>query len=77
MKDQRTVIDVRPIPFWRRLSSIQQAFDRLAPGELLEVVADLDPWPLRDHLDTTRPGQFVWQVVETGPECWRVSLLRV
>jgi uncharacterized protein (DUF2249 family) len=77
VKDHRTVIDVRTIPFWRRASSIMLAFDRLVPGEALELVVDLDPWPLHDHLERTRPGECEWQTLETGPECWRVRLSRV
>lgn len=64
------------MPLWRRLSSILQAFDGLAPGEALELVVDLDPWPLRAHLDLTRPGECAWQMLEDGPECWRVRLQR-
>ena len=77
MSKRRTVIDVRTIPFWRRPTSILLAFDRLLPGEALELIVDLDPWPLRDHLEQTRPGECDWQLLEAGPERWRVRLLRV
>ena len=77
MSGQSTVIDVRSMPLWHRLSSILQTLDRLLPGDALEVVVDLDPWPLRAHLDLTRPGECTWQMVEDGPECWRVRLQRV
>jgi uncharacterized protein (DUF2249 family) len=70
------VIDVRDMPFWRRLPSILQAFDAMPPGETMELVADLDPWPLKSYLETTRAGQCDWQVLEDGPTTWRVRLLR-
>ena len=76
MNGQPTVIDVRRMPFWHRLPSILQAFDGLARGEALELVVDLDPWPLHAHLDLTRAGQCTWQMLEDGPECWRVRLRR-
>lgn len=72
-----TVIDVRDVPFWRRLPSILQAVDALAPGEALELWVDIDPWPLRAHLDATRAGQWQWQEIESGPQVWRVRLQRV
>jgi uncharacterized protein (DUF2249 family) len=71
------VVDVRSMPFWRRLPAIVQALDRLRAGQALDVVVDLDPWPLQAHLDLTRPGQCTWQTLENGPECWRVRLQRV
>ena len=54
-----------------------QAFDRLLAGQALDVLVDMDPWPLHTHLDLTRPGQCTWHLLESGPECWRVRLLRV
>jgi uncharacterized protein (DUF2249 family) len=71
-----TVIDVRDVPFWRRLPSILQAIDALVPGEALELWVDIDPWPLRAHLEATRAGQWQWQDVESGPQVWRVRLQR-
>lgn len=68
------VLDVSAIPFWRRLSTVLQALDALPSGQALDLVIDLDPWPLKEHLDVTRAGRFTWQVVESGPLAWRVRL---
>jgi uncharacterized protein (DUF2249 family) len=76
-EDQRSVLDVRSTPFWRRLSLILQTFDGLAPGDALELVVDLDPWPLKTHLEMTRPHQFGWLMLQDGPDCWRVRLSRI
>jgi uncharacterized protein (DUF2249 family) len=70
------VVDVRTVPFWRRLPLILQAFDQLDSGDAIELVVDLDPWPLQGHLDVTRAGQCDWQVLEAGPQTWRVRLQR-
>lgn len=72
-----TVVDVREVAFWHRLPLILQAFDGLAPGQALDLVVDLDPWPLRAHLDATRAGQCDWQPQEDGPQRWRVRLRRI
>jgi uncharacterized protein (DUF2249 family) len=71
-----TVVDVRALPFWHRLPSILQAFDQLAAGEAIELVVDLDPWPLCSYFEATRAGLFEWVYVEHGPEVWRVHLSR-
>jgi uncharacterized protein (DUF2249 family) len=76
MTEHLSVMDVRDVPFWRRLGAILQAFDRLAPGEVLELVVDLDPWPLHAHLDVTRPGACDWEPIDSGPQTWRVRLRR-
>lgn len=71
-----TVVDVRNVPFWRRLPSILQAFDALEPGAAIELVVDLDPWPLESYLQATREGAFEWQGLVDGPAEWRVRLSR-
>jgi uncharacterized protein (DUF2249 family) len=69
-------LDVRHIPFWHRLDAILRAFDRLAQGEALELLVDIDPWPLRSYLEATRAVPFHWQYLESGPLTWRVRLRR-
>jgi uncharacterized protein (DUF2249 family) len=70
------VVDIRHVPLWRRLPSILAAFDALAPGDAIELVVDLDPWPLRSYVDATRGGLCEWQAIESGPQVWRVRLQR-
>jgi uncharacterized protein (DUF2249 family) len=69
-------LDVRHIPFWHRLDAILRAFDRLGQGEALELLVDIDPWPLRTYLEATRAVPFDWQYLESGPQTWRVRLRR-
>jgi uncharacterized protein (DUF2249 family) len=71
-----TVVDVRQVPLWRRLPSILAAFDALAAGDAIELVVDLDPWPLRSYVEATRGGQCEWRAIESGPLVWRVRLER-
>lgn len=70
-------LDVRQIPFWHRLDAILRAFDRLGEGEALELLVDIDPWPLRSYLEATRAVPFDWQYLESGPTSWRVRLRRL
>lgn len=70
------ILDVRNIPFWHRLESILGALDRLPDGAGLELLADLDPWPLRSYLESTRGAGITWTYLESGPQVWRVRLER-
>jgi uncharacterized protein (DUF2249 family) len=72
-----TVVDVRHVPLWRRLPSILHDFDQLAPGDAIELIVDLDPWPLRSYFEATRAGACAWQTLDDGPQTWRVRLTRV
>ncbi len=74
-RDER--LDVRPLPFWRRLDAILAACDRLQPGEALELVVEVDPWPLRQYMEATRRAAFDWQYLESGPQTWRVRVRRL
>jgi uncharacterized protein (DUF2249 family) len=76
MSRRPLILDVRHIPFWRRLESILGALDQLPVGAGLELVADLDPWPLRSYLEATRGGNISWAYLESGPQVWRVQLER-
>ncbi len=67
-------LDVRRIPFWHRLDAVLRAFDRLGQGEALELLVDIDPWPLRSYLEATRAVPIDWQYLESGPLTWRVRL---
>jgi uncharacterized protein (DUF2249 family) len=76
MSPQEQRLDVRQIPFWRRLDAVLLACDRLDGDEALELLVDIDPWPLRSYLDATRNPSFTWEVLENGPDTWRVRLRR-
>lgn len=70
------VLDASLIPFWRRLPAVVAALDGMSPGESMDLIVDLDPWPLKAHLELTRPRAFDWQPHEQGPQRWRVRLTR-
>ncbi len=70
----RTILDVRPLIPAERHRTIFEMIDELGTGETLRLVNDHDPVPLRYQLDATRPGQFTWNPVETGPEQWSIDI---
>lgn len=68
------IIDVRPIPHHERHQTIFAKLDALLTGESLRLMNDHDPAPLRHQLEATRPHQFRWEYVESGPEQWSIDI---
>lgn len=67
-------LDVRPLAPRDRHEKIFDELDRLGLGEVLKLVNDHDPAPLRYQLDATRPGQYRWEYVDSGPQDWAVEI---
>jgi uncharacterized protein (DUF2249 family) len=72
----RTELDVRPLPPGARHERIFAAFDALAPGGAFVLVSDHYPKPLLYTFQAERPGAFDWNVLECGPERFRVEIVR-
>lgn len=68
-------IDVREMAPAQRHPTIFGRLDALKSGETLRLVNDHDPVPLRYQLEATRPDEYTWNPVETGPEVWSVDIV--
>lgn len=71
-----TEVDVRSIPPRDRHPLIFDTFDRLNPGESMELVNDHAPTPLYYQFLHERAGLFAWEYLEQGPEVWRARITR-
>jgi uncharacterized protein (DUF2249 family) len=71
------VIDVAQLPPGTCGGHIVATYERLLPGEALEIVVDHDPAPLRQRFAVTRPGESAWAYLESGPRVWRVRVKRL
>jgi len=60
-------LDLRPLAPPQRHRLVYDALDRLAVGEVLELLNDHRPSPLRYELEATRPGQYAWEDDQDGP----------
>jgi len=69
-------VDVRSIPPHDRHPLIFSTFQRLPPGAAMELINDHDPVPLHKQFQAERHGQFTWQVLEQGPQTWRVRIAK-
>lgn len=77
MNDTVERILVPAVPPSQRHPLIFSTFDALAAGGAFEIVNDHDPLPLYLQFERTRPGQFSWQYLESGPQQWQVRIGRV
>ena len=68
------VLDVRTIPHQIRHATIHGAFDAIAPGDALVLIAPHAPVPLLRELE----GRFPIDVeyLQEGPEEWHVKVTR-
>ncbi len=67
-------LDVRQIVPAKRHEAIYQALDKLSTGEILEIIVDHRPTPLKYEIEATRPGQYSWQDGTNGPTVFSANL---
>lgn len=53
---------------------IFDTFNKLSPGEVMELTNDHDPRPLHYQFLAEYEGKFEWTYLEEGPEIWRVAI---
>lgn len=76
MADGAATLDARTVPPARRHAAIFSAFDSLATGEAFVLLNDHDPKPLLYQFQAQYAGPFEWNVLEAGPECFRIEIRR-
>jgi uncharacterized protein (DUF2249 family) len=69
------VLDVRLIPHAIRHATVFGAFDAIAPGESLVIVAPHLPRPLLAQL--AERASLSYEVLTDGPDAWHVRLTRL
>ncbi|MDQ0229275.1 DUF2249 domain-containing protein [Metabacillus malikii] len=71
-----TTIDVRLYEPKEKHPTIIRTFESLQKGEVMEIVNDHDPLPLRYQFMIEYVDQFEWHYLEEGPDVWRVSIIK-
>ena len=69
-------LDVRNIQPRDRHPKIFNTFDSLNAGDKMILINDHDPKPLKYQLEAERTGQFDWEYILTGPEEWKVEIVK-
>lgn len=75
--EEALVLDTRQIPHAIRHATIFGALDAVALGISLDLLANHMPAPLLTQLGERSPGQFKTDLIESGPELWRLRLTRL
>jgi uncharacterized protein (DUF2249 family) len=69
-------LDVRTVPHAIRRATVYGAFDAIAPGASMDLVAPHDPVPLLWQLRDRAQGALHVTYLDRGPQAWRVRLTR-
>ncbi|MGQ3684894.1 MAG: DUF2249 domain-containing protein [Candidatus Loosdrechtia sp.] len=75
-KTPPVILDVRNIIPRERHPKIFHTFDALKEGEIMVLINDHDPRPLKYQLDAERKGQMDWKYIEEGPDVWKVEITK-
>ncbi len=70
------LIDVRLIPPPQRHATIFQRFEQLPVGGWIDLLADHEPRPLQGQFQALWPDLFSWEVLQAGPDEWRIRISR-
>ncbi len=70
-------LDARSLQPANKAEQILTAFDKLAPGSILEIHEENDPRALRNELTQLRSGKFSWDARNFGGNRWTVRLERI
>ncbi|HEY8428385.1 MAG TPA: hemerythrin domain-containing protein [Sandaracinaceae bacterium] len=73
---ERPELDLRTLPPSERQARVFEAFDAIGVGASFVLVDERDPKPLFHELHARRAGRFEWNVLEAGPERFRVEVQR-
>ena len=71
-----STLDLRPLGASERHAMVFNRFEALQPGQTLELTHDHDPLPVSAQLEVRSPGQFSWEMLESGPQVWRVAIAK-
>ena len=69
-------LDLRSVAPQDRHSLVFTTFKGLPPGAALQVINDHNPLPLRGQFDSGLFGAFRWTALESGPQQWRIEILK-
>ncbi|WP_201361284.1 DUF2249 domain-containing protein [Dictyobacter formicarum] len=70
-------LDVRNMQPRERHPAIFARLDALKQGDILRLINDHDPAPLRYQLLAERPDMFTWKPEKQGPEEWIIRIQKV
>ncbi len=70
-------LDVRDMAPRERHPNIFARLEALNPGDILRLVNDHDPAPLRYQLLAEYPDMFNWEPEKQGPDEWIIRIQKI
>lgn len=67
-------VDLRKVAAESRRPLVFEAFERLAPGDRIELVHHHHSTPLKYLMLAEFPREVRWEYLESGPDRWRILL---
>lgn len=61
-------LDLRPMPPFERHEKIFRVWDSLKTGEILKIINDHDPKPLRYQFEVEYKDKYGWEYLQKGPK---------
>lgn len=77
MNEFTATVNATEYPPHQKHKVIFETFDKLNPGEVMLLVNDHDPAPLRYQFELERTGGYSWDYIERGPETFRIKIGRI
>lgn len=71
------VLDLRSTPPWERHGLVLSAFSDMRDNDMLQVIYEYDPLPLRRRFEDTHAQRYLWLQRRLGSEHWEVSLRKL
>lgn len=70
-------LDVRELPQKWKHSTIFETFNSLNVGDVLQLVNDHDPTPLKFQFFVEHAESHHWEYIECGPDVWRINITKL
>lgn len=74
--ENTTKLDLRAIPVFERHPAIFEAWEGLEGGQILQIINDHDPKPLRYQFEAEHKDSYKWEYLEEGPQ-WVVNITKI
>lgn len=77
MNTNLTTLDLRDMHPIYRHDKIFELWEKMTPGEVLQIINDHNPKPLHYQFEAEQKGKYEWEPVEEGPKDWIVNIKRI
>lgn len=77
MSQYTETIKVTEYPPHLKHKTIFETFNALNTGEVMLIVNDHDPKPLRFQFESMYKGEYNWEYIEQGPTTFQIAISKL